>query len=351
MSEKLIRIKKNGEWNRVSAKSFKHDKASDILLIPFYRNDLSAYIVLESSEFLEFDRAEVSCSIEFLNVDYEDQEISDRVIGKPTHTVYTDIISLVNYLHSVTRFYYANTLMEHMYEDNFLPYSATSICGALSVKLFKGKAVIFSMDYRARDKISDTGTFFIDEDHRCRKKLEDLYRIPTEMIDNTDNNYFMMSGKIRYAKKIKDADNVVGMILPQSGIILFMSPREHKKLKVIDRVICRFMVADTLGESDPIQVLRHQDDYDSYMHAHGETYFLNSSIELFIFAQFIALINTTIFSNFIYNSDPECPTFDCIVSLIVKSSIDNSEVCFRLTSGTEITLSEILEYIIKKLNR
>lgn len=347
MSKKLIRIKKNGEWNRVSSKSFKHDKDSDILLIPFYRNDLSAYIVLKSSELLEFDRAEVSCSIEFLNVDYEDQEISDRVIGKPTRTVYTDIISLVNYLHSVTRFYYVNTLMEHMYEDNFLPYSATSICGALSVNLFKGKAVIFSMSYQSQDKIDESDTFYIEEDRRCRKKLEDLYCIPTEMIDNTDNNYFMMSGKTRYVKKTKDVDNVVGMILPHTGIVLFMSLQEHRKLKVVDRAVCRFMVVDTLGECNPIQVLRHQDDYDSYMHAHGETHFLNSSIELFIFAQFIALINTIIFSNFVYETDPECPTFDCIVTLVVTSSLDNSEVCFSLTSGTEVTLAEILEYISK----
>lgn len=213
MQNNIILLNKDGSV-KVTKKEkniFKYNPK--FILIPMSCTDNISFIIIKNKKLLDFTYVDVKINMLY-NLNYDEEEIYFNTIEKRIY----NIVDFINFIHSMNRIDYVNTIMNYTITDNNMHINISEI----TIKLFKDNDIIYSLNLKE-----------FDNNYQVIGYLKDIY----EPINNNlviDREYYdyivIKDDKWKFTNK-PPSNSIIGLNLAISQSIYFITSDEFTDMK------------------------------------------------------------------------------------------------------------------------
>lgn len=329
----LILLNNDLSIDIVKEKKFKYKKNIDFVLIPMNSYDMdNTFIVVEANKYMNFDYCDVSMRVNIICYDHNDgYSLYDNVVDGETVRM-ESIIELYNYIHSLDKFDFVNSVMAGNLE-NMVSYSYDVI--DFSIKMYKDNNVTFEYVYsKYDDKINSNSTnydYFEANFSEIYKKLKKIYKSISNIMSSRDlidinlkkNNWRLLDGmKIKNVPK----NNLYGIHLARTNSFYFIEPENY--LKIYDKNSSVYLTIDIYDENNDkkidlyeVEMYNNYDDLLDTMEWYDHiTIYLDifTTLEIIIYFKYLFMSMVLLFSDII-----DTEAFNAVFSIKNSSDIIN----------------------------
>ena len=345
----VVVLYKDHHYDSMPSNEFIYSKDMKYILIPI--SDIDGHIMIKANEYMTFDKASISYSLQPRRIDWEEDEME----VSPMETVdveCTDIVELYNYIHTLYKLSYSDYVLHKTFKENDMVFDI----GRFHIRLYKNNQIIFEIDY-GMDLDCDEFIAAASDDSACRElkeMLKPIFSSPKSLYETSKHILIFKNNRWKMIKR-SEADShekvLCGVPMLYSSTMYFCPIEEFN---LYDEFISHFYTTIVMVESSYLEEMSENekweavsegdyDYYDSYDYRTGDAMLV---IEYLLYFQFTLKVVKFLWNLYCVFEPSNKPTYDIYGKMDVMC-FGKIDISYMYHDSKILTIDRLVEDLVR----